>query len=350
MEEIGMNYSNSIFKYATSELSQDAFICWLCSFLLEENKGVDPVLETCAVEFVQSFLPDFCKEDTVSAIIRQKIISFQIQNDKGEVKDKKGLIDVLLEINGKHVIIEDKTFTSTHGNQINHYKIGLINKGIKEKDIICVYYKTSDQPYPEEGVDFDYTREKLLNIFEKYENKTDNAIFLGYLKRLQVMEEDVNSYQRIPIEEWYWESYVGFYKEVCERILKPEGKEYDWKNVNNPSGGFLGLWWGGIGKVEIEETILSKDIVAIYPQFEQRKIAIKVEIRKGENKDEIRSDYLKLQKYAATCLGESFKKLKYSYGTYMTLAYLDDYNYENYKEKMELIEKTILGIPEEFKK
>lgn len=40
--------SNNLFRYATSELSQDAFICWLVSFALRENEGVDKVLTQCA--------------------------------------------------------------------------------------------------------------------------------------------------------------------------------------------------------------------------------------------------------------------------------------------------------------
>ena len=29
---------NNLFNYATSELSQDAFICWLCSFALPDAR------------------------------------------------------------------------------------------------------------------------------------------------------------------------------------------------------------------------------------------------------------------------------------------------------------------------
>ena len=31
-----MNLKNNLFNYATSELSQDAFLCWLASYALEE--------------------------------------------------------------------------------------------------------------------------------------------------------------------------------------------------------------------------------------------------------------------------------------------------------------------------
>lgn len=37
--------SNNLFGYATNELSQDAFICWLLSFAMEENWNIDPQLK-----------------------------------------------------------------------------------------------------------------------------------------------------------------------------------------------------------------------------------------------------------------------------------------------------------------
>jgi hypothetical protein len=43
-----MNRPN-LFSYATSELSQDAFICWLLSWASLEYKDVDGQLHQCAI-------------------------------------------------------------------------------------------------------------------------------------------------------------------------------------------------------------------------------------------------------------------------------------------------------------
>ena len=48
-----MNLNNNIFHFATGELSQDAFLCWLFSFALKDADD-EPVLKSCAVDFYQA--------------------------------------------------------------------------------------------------------------------------------------------------------------------------------------------------------------------------------------------------------------------------------------------------------
>ena len=56
------NLSNNLFNYATSELSQDAFICYLMSFLLEENIKKNKMLNMCAVDLINEMLKIISKE------------------------------------------------------------------------------------------------------------------------------------------------------------------------------------------------------------------------------------------------------------------------------------------------
>ena len=43
-----MNLKNNLFNYATSELSQDAFLCWLASYALEDAEPrCGPVPKKC---------------------------------------------------------------------------------------------------------------------------------------------------------------------------------------------------------------------------------------------------------------------------------------------------------------
>ena len=44
-----MNLKNNLFTYATKELSQDAFLCWLASYALEDAEP-DDALRSCARE------------------------------------------------------------------------------------------------------------------------------------------------------------------------------------------------------------------------------------------------------------------------------------------------------------
>ncbi len=91
--------------YATSELSQDAFICWLMKFASEEHFNEDVALTNCAKELL-SMIITTGENLIVTSVLRQY---------------KK--IDVLVKVNNKYnIIIEDKTFTGQHGDQINEYR------------------------------------------------------------------------------------------------------------------------------------------------------------------------------------------------------------------------------------
>lgn len=52
-----MNLKNNLFNYATSELSQDAFLCWLASYALEDAEP-DDTLRSCAREMLELFVPE----------------------------------------------------------------------------------------------------------------------------------------------------------------------------------------------------------------------------------------------------------------------------------------------------
>ena len=48
--------ATNLFRYATSELSQDAFICWLLSHLTPEGWDADPQVRACAADFMDRVL------------------------------------------------------------------------------------------------------------------------------------------------------------------------------------------------------------------------------------------------------------------------------------------------------
>jgi len=51
----------NLFKFATSELSQDAFICWLLSWANEENEIHDKRLCLCARKLLENFLKNITR-------------------------------------------------------------------------------------------------------------------------------------------------------------------------------------------------------------------------------------------------------------------------------------------------
>ena len=91
------NQDNNIFKWATKELSQDAIVAWLLA---------NPETDTA---FVKSLLKKKCPEN------------FTID----DIETQKNSIDVLvtIKVDGEKqaIIIEDKTSTFLHDNQMLRY-------------------------------------------------------------------------------------------------------------------------------------------------------------------------------------------------------------------------------------
>lgn len=180
---------NNLFKFATSELSQDAIISWICN---NYNFKLDNIeLYNLANEIIHIFLGDM----NIGSIEGIRVIR-QFKN-----------IDVLLIVNNKYaIIIEDKTYTSEHNDQINKYKDILINK-IKEEEtkseflpcfieenIRTVYLKTGFHYPLDKSVEADYrmTGLELYNILLKYEGKSE--ILDDYIIKLK---SDLDWYKKI---------------------------------------------------------------------------------------------------------------------------------------------------------
>ena len=313
---------NNLFMYATSELSQDAFICWLLEFASEEHLNEDIALTSCAKELLSNIITTG-ENLIVTSVLRQY---------------KK--IDVLVKVNDKYnIIIEDKTFTGQHGDQINEYKKTLEDEG--RKDIICVYYKIVEQAYPEK-THININRVDLIKIFSKYIDKTHNNIFNDYYEYLIELDEDVKSYKNEPIEVWrkdYNHAYKGFFTHIVNENTIEIGRNYDWGYVSNKSSGFWGLWWFYIKGKELEMVNLNETYLnELYLQIEDNIIAVKM-TGEGEMITNIRWN---LYRYFDSKIS-GFKKKTFRQGKWMTIGYME-YNEKNYKEKIEQMQAIMQSI------
>ena len=98
---------NNIFNYATSELSQDAFICWLINWI--NHKSDDKYLYQSAKLFLDRI---FEKSGKATPSEYNSVI----------IKQQFERIDILLVINDFFVvIIEDKVDTKNHSGQLSRY-------------------------------------------------------------------------------------------------------------------------------------------------------------------------------------------------------------------------------------
>jgi hypothetical protein len=292
----------NLFKFATSELSQDAFILWLLEWANPECATEDKSLHKTAQEFVRLLLNN--KDLEITSI---------------ECKKQEHHIDVFAIVNEEYaLIIEDKTNTSEHGNQLKRYSEWVKGKEqYSELDLHCIYYKTGNESYaklkrleenytkeyPEENFSI-ITREDVLSVLKQ--STTTNAIFCDYVEHLQKIQDLTDSYLSLPIKKWSWEAWQGFYM-----ALEKELQTGDWGYVANPSGGFLGFWWHW-------NSIASNTDVDIYLQLEEKKLCVKSYQKGGVEKGYIYSSQLvELAKEKNISLVKPDRLRK---GTTMTLA------------------------------
>ena len=387
---------NNIFNFATSELSQDAFICWLCNWVNFDDNSLsedEKKLKLLATEFIEKMLGEKLEDRKVNIKRQyQKIdVLLEIQN-KTEFITKENEKNPVVDI---YVIIEDKVGTGLHSNQIEIYTklISEKNKNInKGKALIkTVYYKIYDEDnmerLKENGVNVILGRENILELLKEYKDKINNSIFENYHNYLSNIETDVNSYEKKNLEDWNSNCYIGFFKELKnEKNLLEHAigrqKDCSWGYVNNSSGGFMGMWWFPLSEEKINKLTETSD-EDIYLQIEQYNqkniIAIKYSVpKKNKNNKELSKedfekkvtiasekrkelfsklknkleneskDILKcenkpenIKKFENILKNEKFQKKYFRAGQYMTVGYLEFENIDDCKDKIKILQYAL---------
>lgn len=220
----------NLFEFATSELSQDAFLCWLIKWSEPVYSNSNPKLHEFAVCFVRALL-GFNEDFTINSV---------------EVGRQWERIDVWALINKKHIIIiEDKIGTAEHSGQLDrYYKIAKDYYQDTEIEITPVYYKMIEQgKYSniEKAGYKVFDRSQMLNILTSHieapNSEIHSDIIRDYFRHLCDLDAKINSYKTLQLEQWHWFSWIGFYAELQKHI------DATWEYVPNQSGGFLGFWW-----------------------------------------------------------------------------------------------------------
>ena len=178
----------NIFDYATSELSQDAFLCWLIACSYSENES----LKTLGLDFIR-FLhnPTNHQEQKVKV---NGLVEHECPYPWGQYKK----IDVYFQavINDKKTsfIIEDKTDTEMHGGQLKRYVKEVEEDEISEENIRKIYFKTG-YVYCNERKRADETGygvidlEMFTGFLSRHEKYIDNDIFKDYVDYIRNIEK-----------------------------------------------------------------------------------------------------------------------------------------------------------------
>lgn len=218
----------NIFDYATSELSQDAFIAYLLSYGMEKYKNDYPNEYHLARKFLSA-----CGID-------EPVI---------EIKKQYCHIDILVLTKRFALIIEDKTNTDEHGEQIKRY-ISLLQKdeNYKSKQIVACYFKTGDY------ISYDKSKcpvhckafkwREMMALLEELPNK--DLIFESFYQRLICWKKEIEACDTQDIYSWTKRKWFDFlYNKIGEEKI---GIGY----VPNPQGGFYACWfsWTNLEKIE----------------------------------------------------------------------------------------------------
>jgi hypothetical protein len=222
----------NLFDHATRELSQDAFLCWLLHW-------ADPAFAECNLDVHrcgQAALAAFyaAANRSVPTDVQEVVIHRQDQN-----------IDIWAEIQTESeryaVLIEDKTGSGVHSDQLARYRKIMAKKGYDDTHLICIFFKTFDQcdyaNIQAEGFHL-FDRTALLKCLQPFA-AVDNAILHDFYHRMQSIEDAVESFRHLPIAQWEGQSWVGFYKALRQQVSAAT-----WGWINNPAGGYWGCWWG----------------------------------------------------------------------------------------------------------
>lgn len=228
-----MNRQPNLFMYATSELSQDAFLCWLVEWSNPVYKDIDYGLHELSLQFLARIYE-----------LHHKIIP---AIHEVRITRQFGGLDILIEINKTHaILIEDKIYTKEHSDQFKRYRKRVADYGYPMESQLPIHYKTGDQSDFSAVQDAQYiplSRSQMITVLE-YGVKMGikNVIFLNYYEYLKKIENKYQAYRTSPVAQWEGMTWEGIYQ-----FLRDSGFDGHYSYVANASGGFFAFWWGGKG-------------------------------------------------------------------------------------------------------
>jgi hypothetical protein len=291
----------NIFDFAPSELTQDAFICWLCKWSNPKFNKNYKALNELGNYFINSMLD----KHEVSLNSNPKVVGIKRQ--------AQGVIDILIELENHVILIEDKVYTKEHTKQLDGYK-EIVEGEFPNKTIIPIYFQTGIQSNYDEVGKAGYKifdRKDFLKILDQGDQSgIKNDIYLSFYGYLKNMDKRFESFGDKKIENWDWEGWQGFFTVLQQNF------DGNWSYVSNPSGGFMAFWWSSE----------SVDDCTVYMQLEDENLCYKISVEKKEN------NYSKLRNFWHKKIIKAsndselsiIKPSRFGHGETMTVAVLQE--------------------------
>lgn len=310
----------NIFNYATNELSQDAFLLWL-------------------LQWANSEYSNFTERHNASKAIVEKILSkmdstYTKPIEKVKVYKQWEKIDVSFTVNDEiYVIIEDKTNSHQHSNQLTRYK-ETAKKWCDDNnyELLCIYYKSGNENIKSikdvEGAGFKVlSRAEMIAVLSIYSPQSD--FYNDYYEYLSDIESETNSFRVKNWPQWGARAWEGFYLFLQSKF------DGDWHYVANPAGGFIGFWWA----------FTKRSSCKIYLQIEQGDLCIKIS-EANSDRSGIRnkmSEYI-IRKAQELNYIEVVKPSRLGSGEYMTIAKIAGDAYLNDIDNIQVVLKKYVEL------
>lgn len=326
----------NLFDFATSELSQDAFLAWLVKYADSQFANDDTGVHLAGMKFLNLIAQEKLKRQLADRICVE--VKRQYQHI-----DVYAVITELDTMQKLVLIIEDKVGTSVHGNQLDRYK-EVASKEVRSEDqMLLAYCQTYNEAKNKSVENSGYVtvdRKKILSILTEVKG---NLIAQSFRSHLEGIDKVTDAWRSTELykdgrDNWSWLAWQGFYMAVREELGDGE-----WSYIANPSGGFLGYWWhwrkitGG----------------SLYLQLEEAKACFKVETQEGFHPGDLKWPCHNLIMTTAEALGVKTRKPSVMrQGAWMTVAVLEeDYRKTHLENGVHVIDfKTTINVLKEMER
>ena len=283
----------NLFAYATSELSQDAVLCWMLAWGAPELADVDGQIHGLGRSFLR-------------ALFGAAGVAYPSELQRIVVERQFEKVDVVARIDDTHiVIIEDKTVTREHSGQLKRYREA-VSKREPQRTQVRVYVTTGDQDGYEHLHNQGWGVLRRLQLLEFLRSvQSSNAIFTDFRDHLERIESSVQAFRTKPGGAWDSAAWKGFFTSLREQL----GKGW-WNYVANPSGGFMGFWWGHV----------AVDGGHVYLQLEEGKLVVKIDVADKARRRELRDRWV-----GSLVGGELKRPERLGSGRWVTIAEYGEY-------------------------
>ncbi len=250
----------NLFSFATKELSQDAFLCWLISWGDVRRADLDPHLHEAGKAFLDAIF-------TRAGL--DPLAVYELAPGSPEQQWQK--TDVLVKFqNGPVLLIEDKAGSREHSGQLQRY-LKACRSRFPGETIIPLYLQTDEQSgyrdIEAQGYVI-YRGGDLLDLLLGYGKNVASEIYRDFTHWLEAKQADLRAFMFK--RDWEGPQWKGFYS-----WLEAEFEGTAWAYTPNPSGGFFAFWWPGAPLDTDGNTVL-------YLQIQQEQLVFRLSRENGK--------------------------------------------------------------------